>query len=84
MSNWKIALDAPVKETTASTSTGIGRERPLPREMVERIGLKLPDFGSRERDEIKRRVQKFRALQQRLIREREEYAASILSKMRSS
>jgi hypothetical protein len=86
MGDWKIELDALVKQTTAFASNvgdNIGRERPSPREMVQRIGAKPPDLSSPEREEIIKRVQSFRAHQQRLIKEREEYAASILLKMRS-
>jgi hypothetical protein len=59
-------------------------ERLLARETIDGIGLRPPDFGGAEREEINKRVQSFRAHQQRLIREREEYAASILQKMLSN
>lgn len=50
---------------------------------MERLGLKQLDVGGTEREEIMKLVRSFKAHQQRLIREREEYALSILSKMRS-
>ncbi len=85
MSDWKGELDGLVAEVTAFTSSiseELARPRPQPKETVERIGLKPLDFGGDERDEILKRVQNFKAHQQRFIREREEYAASMLRKIK--
>jgi hypothetical protein len=52
--------------------------------MVERVGLKPMDWGGPEREEISRRVANFKAHQQRFMREREDYAASVLKGMLAS
>jgi hypothetical protein len=86
MGDWKIELEALIRETTAFASAvrhNTGRERPSPTEMVERIGLKPLEVSDTERQQIINRVKSFKAHQQRLIKEREEYAASVLSKVRS-
>ena len=86
MSDWKADLDALVAETRALTRTlndGVAQPRPQPRETVERIGLDPIGWGSADREEIRKRVESFRANQQRFIREREAYAASVLIRMRS-
>jgi hypothetical protein len=44
MADWKADRDALVNETMA-LAKGIRHERPLPREMVERVGLKPMDWG---------------------------------------
>jgi hypothetical protein len=83
MADWKADLDAFVNETMAFAK-GISHERPLPREMVERFGLKPMDWGGPEREEISRRVANFKAHQQRFMTERENYAASVLKRMLAS
>jgi hypothetical protein len=87
MGDWKSEPDALMRETAAFVSTVKNRkdcERP-PRAPVEQIELKPLHFGSgSKRGYITDRVERFRAHQQRLIREREEYAESVLLKMRSS
>jgi hypothetical protein len=80
MADWKADRDALVNETMA-LAKGISHERPLPKEMVERAGLKPMDWGGPEREEISRRVANFKAHQQRFMREREDYAASVLKRM---
>ncbi len=85
MGHWKAELDALVAETTAFASSiqeELARPAPQPKQSVERIGLKPLDYGGSERDEILKRVQNFKTHQQRFIREREEFAASMLSKIR--
>jgi hypothetical protein len=87
MTDWKAELDALVEEMMAFAKTvnsSISEPRPLPRETVERIGLNPLDLGGPEREEIKKRVKSFKAHQQRFIKEREDYAAAILLKMRFS
>jgi hypothetical protein len=60
-----------------------GPDQPLLGEMVEpAAGLEPVDWVWREREEIAGRVAKFRAHQQLLIRERQEYAESKLLRMR--
>jgi hypothetical protein len=83
MADWKSDFDALVNETIAFAK-GISHERPLPREVVERVGPKPMDWGGPEREEISRRVVNFKAHQQRFIREREDYAASVLKRMLAS
>lgn len=86
MSDWQTELDELLARTTAFTSS-IKTEAEVPqsqrREAVEHIGFTpLNRWGGSEREEIKKRVAIFTAHQQRLIRDREEYAASQLSRMR--
>ena len=80
-------LDALVAETIAfarAANAEAQRPRAEPREIVERIGLDALDFGGPEREQIRKRVENFRRHQQQLMREREEYAATALRKMRFS
>ncbi|WP_256808138.1 hypothetical protein [Bradyrhizobium sp. Bra64] len=84
MSDWKSDLDAFVTETMAfakSVKIEVDRPQPQPKEVVERIGLNQLDYGGKERDEIKKRVESFRVHQERFIREREDYAASMLRRI---
>ncbi|MGY8683894.1 hypothetical protein Q2941_39895 [Bradyrhizobium sp. UFLA05-153] len=86
MSDWKADLAALIAETRALTRTlndSVEQPRPQPRETVQRIGLDPIDWGGPEREEIRKRVESFKANQQRFIREREAYAASVLTRMRS-
>jgi hypothetical protein len=76
MADWNADLDALVNETIA-LAKGISHQRPLPREMVERVGLKPMDLGGPEREEISRRVANFKAHQQRFMREREDYGLTM-------
>lgn len=85
MHDWKSELDALVAETMAfakSLKVEIERPRPQPTEIDERRGLSVPDYGTSERDEIRKRVESFKAHQERFMREREEYAASLLRRIR--
>jgi hypothetical protein len=60
-----------------------GHDQPLLGEMIEPgAGLDPVDWVEREREEIAGRVAKFRAHQQRLIQQREDYAESTLLKIR--
>jgi hypothetical protein len=80
--HWKADLDALVTETWAFTGTLIDSvTQPClqPRETIQRIGL----GGSPEREEIRKRIETFRAHQRRFNREREDYAASVIRNMRS-
>ncbi|MFB6451152.1 hypothetical protein [Bradyrhizobium tunisiense] len=85
MHDWKSELDALVAETMAfakSLKVEIERPRPHPKVVDERVGLSLPDYGASERDEIRKRVECFKAHQERFMREREEYADSLLRRIR--
>ena len=81
MSEWKAKLDALVADVEAQNWKAV-RPQPQPKDAVERIGLKPLDYGGSERDEIRKRVQIFKAHQERFRREREEYAAAALSRAR--
>ncbi|MDA9489151.1 hypothetical protein XI09_14150 [Bradyrhizobium sp. CCBAU 11386] len=85
MHDWKSELDALVAETTAfakSLKVEIELPRPQQKEIVELAGLSVPDHGGSERDEIRKRVESFKAHQERFTREREEYAESLLRRIR--
>jgi hypothetical protein len=86
VSDWKVDLDALVRETmlfVASVKSEPVDPRALARGMAERtVPTPLDRWVGSEREEIKKRVASFKAHQQRLIHDREEYAASQLSRMR--
>lgn len=85
MHDWKKELDALLAETTAFTkSLKIEIERPqsLPRKDTGQGRLSAPEYGGSEREEIKKRVDSFQAHQERFMREREEYANSLLGRIR--
>ena len=75
MTNWQADLDALVKETMALTKS-VRVEPPILRAVVE------PNLKNSERDQIRQRVANFKAHQERFAREREDYAASLLERMR--
>jgi hypothetical protein len=84
MGDWKADLDALVAETRAFTiavNDWAAQPHPPPRETVQ--GLDPIDWGGPEREEIRKRVENFKAHQQRLAREREGYATSVLRSLRS-
>ena len=83
MTNWQADLDALVKETMALTKS-VRVEPPMPRANVEPNRLPPVNRMESEREEIRQRVANFRAHQQRLIREREDYAASEWNRMLAS
>lgn len=85
MHDWKSELDALVAEAMAfakSLKVEIEQPRPEPKKVVESDGLSLPDDGRSQRDEIRKRVESFKAQQERFMREREEYANSLLRRIR--
>ncbi|TYO61385.1 hypothetical protein FXV83_38380 [Bradyrhizobium hipponense] len=85
MHDWKSELDALVAETMAfAKSVKVEIERPpsQPIEIDERGGLSVLDYGTSERDEIRKRVESFKAHQERFMREREQYADSLLRRIR--
>ena len=81
MNNWKTDLDALVEETMAFTR-GVRVQLPMPRAVVEPNRLPAINLNNSERDEIRQRVANFKAHQERFAREREDYAASLLERMR--
>ncbi|MDA9448265.1 hypothetical protein XI01_16335 [Bradyrhizobium sp. CCBAU 21360] len=84
MHDWKSELDALVAETMAfARAMKVEIEQPTSqrKEIVERGDLGMPDHGGSERDEIRKRVESFKAHQERFIREREEYADSLLRRI---
>jgi hypothetical protein len=80
MPNWKADLEALVEETMAFPKN-IRVEPPMPRTVVEPNRMPPVNLKS-ERDEIRQRVANFKAHQERFAREREDFAASLLQKMR--
>ncbi|UQR61261.1 hypothetical protein LRP30_30510 [Bradyrhizobium sp. C-145] len=83
MRDWKSELDALVAEAMAfALKVEIGQPRPQLKEVIDRDGVSLPDYGGSERDQIRKRVESFKAHQERFMREREEYANSLLRRIR--
>lgn len=85
MQDWKSELDALVAETVAFARSLKGQTewpQPQPKEVVEQGASSVPDYGRSERDEIRKRVESFKAHQKRFMREREEYADSLLRQIR--
>jgi hypothetical protein len=79
MTDWKTDLDALADETMAVART-VHREQPAT-DLVERPRLQPMNWGGSLREEIRQRVSIFKAHQQRLITERENYATSTLRKI---
>lgn len=84
MGDWKSERDALVTETielAKSVNVEIEWQRAQPKEVVERIRIDALDYRGCERGEIKKRVESFKAQQKRVARE--EYAASLLRRIKS-
>jgi hypothetical protein len=81
MTNWQADLDALVEETMAFAKS-IGVERPMPRTVIEPNRMPPVNLNNSERDQIRERVANFKAHQERFAREREDFAASLLKRMR--
>ncbi len=87
MGDWKAELDSLVEETMAFANRiakDISHERPASVHPTESSRIRPLDLGEPEREQIRRRVESFRAHQERLMRERQDYAASVLSMLRLS
>ncbi|WP_298873182.1 hypothetical protein [uncultured Bradyrhizobium sp.] len=87
MGHWKSELDTLLAETLAFSAAirdQMAQPSPKYKEEIERIGLKPLDYGGQEREEIVKRVQSFKAHQEKFAREREEYAAAKLSPIKPS
>jgi hypothetical protein len=91
MTNWKADLDALFQQAMAiaksirveaATPRAI-IEPPVPRAIIEPEPYRMPPVNQNnsERYEIQHRVSNFRAHQERVAREREEFAASLLKRM---
>ena len=72
MARRKTDLDALVEETMAFAKSF----PPMPRTIVEPNGVPAVKWIDSEREEIRQRVGNFKVHQQRLIKERKDYAAS--------
>ena len=81
MTNWQADLDALVQETMALTKS-VRVESPIPRAIVDPTRMPALNLNNSERDQIRQRVANFKAHQERFAREREDYAASLLERMR--
>jgi hypothetical protein len=79
---WKANLDQLVEETMAFAKS-VHVEPTLPRTIVESNRTPSVNWMESEREEIGHRVANFKAHQQRFMREREDYAASELKRMRA-
>jgi hypothetical protein len=88
MRDWQAELDELFKQTTAfikSVKLEIEVPRAPPPEMVEPVALPPnAKTGGSEREEIRKRVASFKAHQQRAIREREEFATSVLVRLKAT
>jgi hypothetical protein len=82
MTDWKTDRDALVDEGMAFART-VRREPPAT-DLTERPRLEPMNWGGPQREEIRQRVSNFKAHQQRLTKEREDYATSTLKKMSRS
>ena len=78
----KTDRDALVDEGMAFAKVVPG-EAPA-KDFVERPRLEPMNWGGPQREEIRQRVSNFKAHQQRLTKEREDYATSTLKKMNRS
>jgi hypothetical protein len=81
MTNWQADLDALVQETMALTKS-VRVEPPIPRAVVDPKRMLALTLNHSERDDIRQRVANFKAHQERFAREREDYAASLLERVR--
>jgi hypothetical protein len=79
--NWQAELDALVQETMRLTKSA-GIEPLIPRTVIEPNRMPPVNLNNSERDQIQQRVANFKAHQERFAREREDFAASLLQKMR--
>ena len=83
MTNWQADLDALVQETMELTKS-VRVESPIPRAVVDPKRMLALNLNNSERDQIRQRVANFKAHQERFAREREDYAASLLERMRGN
>ena len=81
MTNWQSELDALMQETMRITKSA-GVEPFIPRAVIEPNRMSPVNLNSSERDQIRQRIANFKTHQERFAREREDFAASLLQKMR--
>jgi hypothetical protein len=81
MTNWQANLDALVQETMAFAKS-ISLESPLPHTVMKPNRMPPVNLNNSEREQIRQRVANFKAHQERFAREREDFAASILKRIR--
>jgi hypothetical protein len=82
VTDWKTDRDALVDKGMAFAKTA--RREALATDLAERPRLEPMNWGGPQREEIRPRVSNFKAHQQRLTKEREDYATSTLKKMNRS
>jgi hypothetical protein len=82
VTDWKTDRDALVDEGMAFART-VRREAPAT-DLAERPRLEPMNWGGPQREEIRQRVSNFKAHQQRLTKERLDYATSTLKKTNRS
>jgi hypothetical protein len=82
MRNWKADLDAYAGEISV-IAKALGIEVPTPASSETTQASRVASIGS-QRDEIAQHVATFKAHQQRLIKQREGFAARELTRMRAS
>ena len=78
MTDWKADLDAQVQESIAFAKS-VAIEPSIPRTLVE--PNRMPPVNNSERQEIRQRVSKFKAHQERFAGDRDDFAASQLKRM---
>jgi hypothetical protein len=81
MVNWQAELDALMQETMRLTKSA-DVEPLIPRAVIEPNPVPPVNLNNSERDQIRQRVVNFKARQERFAREREDFATSLLKKMR--
>ena len=86
MRDWQIELDELFKQTTnlvRAVEVKAEITRAQPRSVIQPTrSAPSAQPGGSERDEIMKRVAAFKAHQQRGIRDREQYATSVLTRMK--
>jgi hypothetical protein len=83
MENWRDDLNSLANETMTFVKS-VRVEPLLPRTIVEPNWMPSVNWMLSEREEIGQRVANFKADQQRFIREREDYAASIWKRIKTA
>jgi len=88
MRDWQAELDELFRHTTNLARTvelKSDAARTAPRPVAKPVNSRpVARSGGSQREEIMKRVATFKAHQQRAIREREEYARSVLMKMKAT
>jgi hypothetical protein len=82
MAYWKTDLERLVENSTTFAKR-VRVQSPMSRTLVEPGRTALVNWANSEREEINHRVANFKAHQRRFMREREDYAAAELKRMRT-